>query len=216
MQFSLVAVARGVVLLWLLICASTSFAQTGSPAVHRPPGVLDQPMGRSAADAPLSAGAWWAHGALTLAPLGGIYAASRVHGEQLWATGAQTGAGMVAGWVPSRLLFLRAQNGGPRWQEWSVALFGMGLVLTPPMAGLGTWAMGEWAFHGSLDRGDALLGSMGGALVGTLLGVAVEGLLERIASGPALRAWRQAIGLGLIGVGATVGYQWAGGGPRPH
>ncbi|WP_224368562.1 hypothetical protein [Hyalangium versicolor] len=202
MNISLVAVARGVVLLWLLICASTSFAQ---PAKHSP------------TDAPLSAGAWWAHGALTLAPVAGLYAASRVQDDRLWATGAEAGAGIVAAWLPSRLLFHHAQDAGPRWEEWSVSLFGTGLVLTPPMAGLGTWAMGEWAFHGSQDRGTALLGAMGGALVGTLLGAAVNGLLEQlVAPGSGLRAWRQAIALGMIGAGATAGYQWAGRGPRPR
>ncbi len=124
---------------------------------------------------------------------------------------------MMAAWLPSRLLFIRAQEAGPRWTELEVSIFGAGLVLTPPLAGLGTWAMGELAFHGSRDAGDALLGAMGGAAVGTLLGVVVHSLLERIAApGSRLKGWRQAIALGLVGAGATVGYQWAGGGPSPR
>jgi hypothetical protein len=101
--------------------------------------------------------------------------------------------------------------------EWEVSVFGAGLVLTPALAGLGTWALGEWAFHGSRHRGNALLGAMGGAAVGTLLGVVVHGVLEHLAApGSRLKAWRQSIALGLVGTGATVGYQWAGGGPRPR
>jgi hypothetical protein len=158
-----------------------------------------------------------AHGTLTLLPLGGVYAASRVGDDRLWAVGAQAGAGMVAAWVPSRLLFLRPQAAGPRWMELEVSVFGAGLVLTPALAGLGTWALGEWAFQGSRHRGDALLGAMGGAAVGTLLGVVAHGALERLAApGSRLKAWRQSIALGLVGTGATVGYQWARGGPRPR
>ncbi|WP_224240473.1 hypothetical protein [Hyalangium gracile] len=217
MQISLVALARGAILLWLLLCASTALAQADAPPVHWTSPASNGPSQRSLTDAPLSAGAWWAHGTLTLVPLGGVYGASRVRDERLWATGAQAGAGMLAGWLPSRLLFFRAQDAGPRWTEWSVATFGAGLVLTPPLAGLGTWAMGEWAFHGSRDRGAALLGAMGGAAVGTLLGAAVFGLLEYVTGpGPRLQAWRQSIALGFVGAGATAGYQWAGRGPRPR
>jgi hypothetical protein len=158
-----------------------------------------------------------AHGTLTLVPLGGVYAASRVGDERFWAVGAQAGAGMVAGWLPSRLLFLRPKAAGPRWTELEVSVFGAGLVLTPPLAGLGTWALGEWAFHGSRHRGGALLGAMGGAALGTVLGVVAHGVLEQLAARSSrLGAWRRSIALGLVGAGATVGYQWAGGGPRPR
>jgi hypothetical protein len=215
MNISLVAVARGGVLLFLLLWAFTSFAQADAPPVHWTPATRPPSVERAPADTPLSAAAWGAHGALTLVPLGGVFAASRVHGEQLWVTGAETAAGMVAAWIPSRLLFFRAQDGGPRWSEWSVVTFGTGLVLTPPLAGLGTWALGELAFQGSLDGGDALLGAMGGATVGTLLGVVVHELLERVAPGTRLKPWRQAIALGFVGAGASAGYQLAGGGPKP-
>jgi hypothetical protein len=158
-----------------------------------------------------------AHGTLTVLPLGGVYAASSVGDDRLWAVGAQVGAGMVAAWLPSRLLFLRPQAAGPRWMELEVSVFGAGLVLTPALAGLGTWALSEAALHGSLHPGDALLGALGGAAVGTLLGVAAYGTLEWLAGpGRRLKAWRQLIALGLVGAGATMGYQWAGGGPPPR
>lgn len=217
MRISRAILVRGAVLFWLLLGAFPALAQPGPtppPWTPQPPGA---PAQGGHADAPLSTGAWVAHGTLTLLPLGGVYSASRVGDDRLWAVGAQTGAGMVAGWLPSRLVFFRPQATGPRWMEWEVSVFGAGLVLTPALAGLGTWALGEWAFHGSRHRGNALLGAMGGAAVGTLLGVVVHGVLEHLAApGSRLKAWRQSIALGLVGTGATVGYQWAGGGPRPR
>jgi hypothetical protein len=218
MPISCVSVARSAVLLWILLWATLSRAQPGaSPPVERAPEASALPARNETSDAPLSAGAWVAHGTLTLVPLGGVYATSRWADERPWATSAQAGAGMLAGWLPSRLLFFRAQAAGPRWAEWEVSLFGAGAVLTPAMTALGTWGMGEAAFHGSRDRGAALLGAMGGAAVGTLLGIATYGVLEwLVAPGERLRWARQFIALGMIGVGASAGYQWAGGGPRPR
>ncbi len=209
MRLSLVTLVRGAVVLWLLLGATPSLAQPDpTPPLWLPEASGAPPEG-GVADAPLSTGIWVAHGTLTLLPLAGVYAADRVGDDRFWAVGAQAGAGMVAGWLPSRLVFLRPKAAGPRWTELEVSVFGAGLVLTPALAGLGTWALGEWAFHGSRHRGDALLGAMGGAAVGTLLGVATHGALERLAApGSRLKAWRQSIALGLVGAGATVGYQW--------
>jgi hypothetical protein len=215
MRISLVTLARGAVLLWLLLWATTSFARTDASPVHWTPEASGAPPEPPPADAPLSTGAWVAHGTLTLLPLGGVYAASRLGNGRAWEAGARTGAGMVAAWVPSALLFYRAQAAGPRWAEWEVSLFGVGLVATPALAGLGTWTLGEWAFHGSQRRERALLGAMGGAAVGTLLGVVAYEVLENLAApGSQLNTWRRGIALGLVGSGATAGYQWAGGGPR--
>lgn len=218
MRISFFCLARGVLLLGLLFWATLSAAQPDSSSpVHGVPEASRASSERAASDVPLSTGAWVAHGSLTLLPLGGVYTASRLEDERLWAVSAQTGAGMLAGWLPSRLLFFRAQEAGPRWMEWEVSTFGTGLVLTPAMAALGTWGMGEGALHGSRDRGSALLGALGGAAVGTLLGIAAHGLLEwLVAPGERLKAVRQFIALGIIGAGATAGYQWAGGGPKPR
>jgi hypothetical protein len=168
-----------------------------------------------AADAPLSAGVWVAHGTLALVPLGGVYGASRLGGERLWVTATEMAAGTVTGSLPGGLLFLHSADAGGRWAELDVAAFGAGLVLTPPVAALGTWGLGELAFDGSQDRGRAFLGALGGAAAGTLLGVAVHGLLEEVVGNTrALEQLRKYIALGFIGSGATVGYQWGGGGPR--
>src|SRR5688572_608659 len=127
MKISLVTLARGAVLLWLLLWATTSFAQADSAPVPWMPEASSAPRESVPADAPISARSWVAHGTLTLMPLGGVYAASRLGNERAWAAGAQAGAGVVAGWVPSGLLFYRAQEAGPRWAEWVVSLFGVGL-----------------------------------------------------------------------------------------
>jgi hypothetical protein len=168
-----------------------------------------------APDAPVSAGAWAAYGASALVPLGGVYGASRAQGERLWVTAAETAAGGLVGSLPAGLLFLHPPDDGGRWAELDVAAFGTGLVLTPPAAALGTWGLGELAFHGSQHRGRAFLGALGGAAAGTLLAVAVHGLLEEVVGNrTVLASARKLLSLGVIGAGATVGYQWAGGGPR--
>lgn len=166
-------------------------------------------------NAPVSPGAWAAYGGLSLVPLGGVYGASLIHGERLWVTALETVAGSVVGSVPGGLLFLQPPEAGGRWTELDVAGFGVGMALTPPIAALGTWGLGELAFHGSQERGRAYLGAMGGAAAGMLLGLAVHGLLEEVVGNRGTLMWfRKTIALGFIGSGATVGYQWAGGGPR--
>ncbi|MFP2929222.1 hypothetical protein ACLESO_29270 [Pyxidicoccus sp. 3LG] len=158
-----------------------------------------------------------AHGSLALVPLGGIWGATRVGGDtRLAATATETAAGMLLGSVTSGLLFFRPEAPSPeRWLELEVVSFGGGLVLTPPLTALGTWGVGELAFGRSKDRGDAYLGALGGAAAGALLGVVAHAVMTKLA-GPDARGktGRQLIALGFIGAGATLGYQWAGGGPR--
>ncbi len=181
----------------------------------RLPGMSGMPATKPLAQ-PLSAWAGVAHGGLALLPVGGVLGASSLGlgTERLWVTAAETGAGMVGAYLPSQLLFLRVSPGG-RWTELEVAALGVGLALTPPLAALGTWGVGEWAFDGSKHPTRAFLGSLGGAAAGTLLGLAFHEVLDRLAGdSKQLGGLRRAIGLGFIGVGSTVGYQWAGGGPR--
>ncbi|MCK8499924.1 hypothetical protein M0222_19270 [Myxococcus fulvus] len=170
-------------------------------------------------DVPLSTGAWVAHGGLALLPLTGIWGATRVGGDtRLGATSAQTATGMLGGYLPSRLLFFRpATPGSGRWMDLEVAAVGGGLLFTPPLAALGTWGLGELAFGRSEDRADAYVGALAGAAAGTLLAAAVDGLLTKLSEpSTRLQAVRQLIALAFVGSGATLGYQWAGGGPRSH
>ncbi|HEX5745820.1 MAG TPA: hypothetical protein VFZ09_06230 [Archangium sp.] len=180
-----------------------------------PPEKTERTSPHLTADTPVKPGAWVTYGAVSLVPLGGVYGASRLGGERLWVTAAEMAAGTLVGSVPGGLLFLQSAEAGGRWAELDVAAFGAGLVLTPPLAALGTWGLGELAFDGSQNRGHAFLGALGGAAAGTLLGVVVHGLLEEVVGNRGALGWfRKSIALGFIGSGATVGYQWAGGGPR--
>ena len=183
------------------------------PRGWRPP--PPQVKHQSALDAPVAPGTWATYGAMALVPLGGIYGASRLGGSTVWTSAALTLGGTLVGFLPANLLFLQPAEAGGRWAELDVAAFGAGLVLTPPLAALGTWGLGELALGGSQNPGRAFLGALGGAAVGTLLGVAMHGLLEEVVGNrPALRSVRKYIALGFIGAGTSVGYQWAGGGPR--
>ncbi|WP_141329245.1 hypothetical protein [Myxococcus sp. AB025B] len=191
----------------------------------RPP-TTSPPLGASSTyqpvrpeDVPLSTGAWVAHGGLALLPLTGIWGATRVGGDtRLGAASAQTATGMLGGYLPSRLLFFRpATPGSGRWMDLEVAAVGGGLLFTPPLAALGTWGLGELAFGRSEDRADAYVGALAGAAAGTLLAAAVDGLLTKLSEpSTRLQAVRQLIALAFVGSGATLGYQWAGGGPRSH
>ncbi|MCP3136974.1 hypothetical protein [Pyxidicoccus xibeiensis] len=190
-------------------------AASGSGGM-RPPG-MSGPRRPEDEERPLSAGLWAAHGGMTLLPLAGVWGATRVGGDtRLAATASETASGMLLGSLTIGLLFFRPVAPSPeRWLELEVVAFGGGLVLTPPLAALGTWGVGELAFGGSRNRGDAYLGALGGAATGALLGVVAHAVLTKL-SGPnaRLRAGRELIALGFIGAGATLGYQWAGGGRR--
>jgi hypothetical protein len=233
------APGRALLAVCLLTWAPAALAQEGTPPADAP--VREDPVstpplrgteghdepsgharlpGMSAVPAPeaashrLSAGGWVAHSGLALLPVGTVWGASRVGDERFWRASVETGAGMLTGALPSRLLFLRISPGG-RATEFEVAAFTVGLLLTPPLTALGTWGVGEWAFHGSRHRGDAFLGALGGAAVGALVGVAVYELLDKVAGdSEQLASVRRWVGLGFIGAGSTLGYQWAGGGPR--
>lgn len=185
------------------------------PLRAEPPGTGEAPGVEQQAPPPVPAEAWVATGAFSAAPLVALYAAGHSSGERPWVVSAEAAAGAVAGSLPARLLFLHPAEAGGRWAELDVAAFGAGLVLTPPVAALGTWGLGEVAFQGSRHPGRALVGALGGAAVGTLLGLAVHGVLEEaMGRRPEYRWVREWVALELVGVGAAVGYQQGGGGPR--
>ncbi|QDE87549.1 hypothetical protein BHS06_00535 [Myxococcus xanthus] len=221
-------------LLGCLLSASSHAVATDAPLRDTPPSetrsrYLDTPAAPSPEraavptyiepeDVLLPKGAWVAHGGLALLPVAGVWGASRVGGDtRVGATAAETATGMLLGAIPSRLLFFRPAAPSPgRWMELETVAFGGGFVLTPPLTALGTWGLGELAFGESHHPGRAYLGALGGAALGTLLGVIVHEALVKLSKPSArLKSGRQLVGLGFIGVGATLGYQWAGGGPRP-
>ncbi|RKG57250.1 hypothetical protein D7X30_21170 [Corallococcus sp. AB011P] len=182
-----------------------------------PPAVPPRPLrpfiphGEPYTEAPLSAGTWAAHGGVTLLPLGTVWAATRVGGDtRLGASAAEAAAGTVLASLPGRFLFVHPSYPQGRWMELEVGAFGAAMVVTPPIAALGTWGMGEVAFGDSQDRGHAYLGALGGATVGMLLGLAAhEGLRHLAGTSERLDFLRQYLAFSLIGSGATVGYQWS-------
>ncbi|WP_338281782.1 hypothetical protein [Corallococcus caeni] len=169
------------------------------------------PHGEPDTEAPLSGATLAAHGGVTLLPLGAVWAATRVGGDtRLGATAAEAAAGTVLASLPGRFLFVHPSYPQGRWMELEVGAFGAAMVVTPPVAALGTWGMGEVAFGDSEDRGRAYLGALGGATVGMLLGLAAhEGLRHLAGSSERLDFLRRYLALSLIGSGATVGYQWS-------
>ncbi|WP_147445438.1 hypothetical protein [Corallococcus aberystwythensis] len=186
-------------------------AEPPPPAV--PPRALRPfiPHGEPDTEAPLSGGTWAAHGGVALLPLGAVWGATRVGGDtRLGATAAEAAAGTVLASLPGRFLFVHPSYPQGRWLELEVGAFGAAMVVTPPVAALGTWGMGEVAFGDSQDRGRAYLGALGGATVGMLLGIAAhEGLRHLAGSSERLDFLRRYLALSLIGSGATVGYQWS-------
>jgi hypothetical protein len=129
-------------------------------------------------------------------------------------TGAQTLGAMLLGSVPAKLAYVYANPNEPRWREVDVALLGVSLLLTPPLAALGAWGSQQLLFGGTARPGPAFLGAMGGAAVGHLLGLAFSGLLERLLPDASLPGLHYAVALGLVGTGASFGQMWLGGGPR--
>lgn len=182
-----------------------------SPAV--PPRKLRPfiPHGEPDTDAPLSRGTRAAHGALTLLPLGTAWVATRVGGDpRLGATAAEAAAGTLLASVTGRFLFVHPSYPQGRWLDLEVGAFSAAFVVTPPFAALGTWGMGEVAFGGSEQRGDAYLGALGGAAAGMLVGLAAHAALRRLAG--TSERWefvRRYLAYTCIGTGATLGYQWS-------
>lgn len=157
----------------------------------------------------------WALGALILATPG-VFGGASINGEKYWATGAQTLSGSLLGAMPllvspSEMQALVAHgpiacvSGGII----GCLLFGGEGTLASVLAGLGTFAAGE-SMRGSRHTGAAIGGAMAGAFAGTLSAALLSLLVSEI-----LPEWiTVGLNLGLVGSGATIGYQWAGGGPR--
>ena len=186
-------------------------AEPPPPAVPPRPLRPFIPHGEPDTDAPLSAGTWAAHGALTLLPLGTAWAATRVGDDsRLGPIAAEAAAGTLVASVPGRFLFVHPSYPQGRWLDLEVGAFGAAFVVTPPLAALGTWGLGEVAFGGSEQRGDAYLGALGGATAGMLLGLAAHEALRHLAgSSEHLDFVRRYLAYTCIGTGATLGYQWS-------
>jgi hypothetical protein len=170
---------------------------------------------RKAREATLTTVGWAVvGGSLSLAI--GTFSGSAVRGERRWATGAQTLAGSLLGTLPG----LEALRYSPLTSHWGPGMGGAlamascvgGFTLQLGATALGTWATGELGLSPTRNPWASLGGAFLGALVGAAIGLGVDALLQKVF--PYNEALRWSFAIGLAGSGATVGYQWLGGGPR--
>jgi hypothetical protein len=157
----------------------------------------------------------WALGTLVFATPG-VFGGTSISGEKYWATTTQTLSGSLLGTLPLLLspgemqMFVAHGPSGCIFGDYlSCMIYGGEAAAASVLAGLGTFAAGE-SMRGSRRTGAAFGGAMAGAFAGTLsaavLSIVVSEILpDGITVG---------MDLGLMGSGATIGYQWAGRGPR--
>lgn len=144
----------------------------------------------------------------------GAFGGSRINDERFLFTGGQALGGAALSLLPA--LALDAFSPGRGWGmgmagAQSSMFFSAGAVAAPLLGALGTWGTGE-LLHASRSPGAAFGGAVAGAAVGTLLSIGVTLLLKDLPS--EFQPTTLGLTLGLIGAGATVGYQALGGGPR--
>ncbi len=149
----------------------------------------------------VAAGAWWA---------------SSIHGERYWAAAGQVAGGTLLA-MGGSLVAARVETGltdapleclSGVYQACILSFWEVMAATT--LAGLGTWASGE-AMGGSQSRVAALGGSLGGALLGSISSIPVNILTYALGVPNSIR---YGVTVGVLGTGATIGYQLSGGGPR--
>lgn len=157
----------------------------------------------------------WALGTLPFATPG-VFGGASINGEKYWATPAQTLSGSLLGALPlllspgeTQMFVAHGPSGCLFGDYFGCLVYGGEAAVASILAGLGTFAAGE-SMRSSRRTAAAFGGAMAGAFAGTLsaavLSIVVSEILpDGITVG---------MDLGLMGSGATIGYQWAGGGPR--
>jgi hypothetical protein len=141
---------------------------------------------------------------------GGAYLASRIKGERYLFAGGEVLAGTVMASMPfwgleGDEVLIAGPTGcvaGGQWGPVSCLFFVGQTSITSLAAGGGTWATAG-ALEDRVPSGGALGGSIAGALVGTLTASLFGNLVYRYLPAPL----RIGIMSGLIGSGATFGYQ---------
>src|SRR5690606_18457482 len=121
------------------------------------------------------------------------------------ATGVNALAAGVLGSLPAGLGYLYSNPVRARWRDLDVALFGLSLLLTPPLAGLGAWSSQALLFGGHTAPARAFWSATAGALVGHLLGMGLETLLRMRLPLPELGDFRFLVGVACVGTGAALG-----------
>lgn len=149
--------------------------------------------------------AYVGHGGVALLPVAAWIAASTAANQAVWESAINAASGALVGFVPSQLGYVYGNPNRARWREVDITLLTLSIVLTPPLAGLGTWGSQQLFFGGSGSPGWAYLGATGGALIGHLAGLAFVGLLDQHLNVPELAGFRFSLALAFVGTGAALG-----------
>jgi len=156
---------------------------------------------------PRTGWAYTAYGTLGFIPIGGWVAAGlAADGRRpFWTSGVNALAAGVLGYVPASLGGVYSNPVRGRWRDVDVALFGLSLLLTPPLAGLGAWSSQALFFGGHEAPGRAWLAATLGALVGHLVGMGLDTLLRDRFPLPELGGYRLLLSVSCVGSGAALG-----------
>ena len=156
---------------------------------------------------PRTGWAYTAYGTAAFIPVGGWVASGLAAGgrQPFWTSGVNALAAGALGFVPASLGGLYSNPVRGRWRDVDVAIFGLSLLLTPPLAGLGAWSSQALFFGGHETPGRAWLAASLGALVGHLVGMALDSLLRDRFPIPALGGYRLLLAVSCVGSGASLG-----------
>jgi len=157
--------------------------------------------------------AWVAHSAALMVPAAGWVAAGLAQPgpTPFLHVGVNALSGSALALVPARLGYVYGNPNRPRWREVDVAILGVSLVLTPPLAALGSFGSQSLFFTGYQHPWRAYGAATAGALVGHLTGMVINDLLAARLPLQELTGYRFLVGLSCVGIGATLGQSLFGG-----
>lgn len=156
---------------------------------------------------PRTGWAYTAYGLGAFVPIAGWVGAGLSAGGRapFWSAGVNALAAGTLGFLPASLGGLYSNPVRGRWRDVDVAVFGLSLLLTPPLAGLGAWSSQALFFGGHEAPGQAWLAATLGALVGHLVGMGLDTLLRDRFPIPALGGYRLLLSVSCVGSGAALG-----------
>lgn len=156
---------------------------------------------------PRTGWAYTAYGTSAFVPLAGWVGAGLAAGggRPFWASGVNALAAGALGFLPASLGGLYSNPVRGRWRDVDVTVFGLSLLLTPPLAGLGAWSSQSLFFGGHAEPGRAWLAASLGALVGHLVGMGLDTLLRERFPLPELGGYRLLLSISCVGSGAALG-----------
>ena len=157
--------------------------------------------------------AWVGHSVALMIPAAGLVGAGLANpsARPVVATGVSALSGAVLAYIPAGLGYAYGNPTRPRWREVDVAIFGLSMVLTPPLAALGSFGSQSLFFERFEHPWRAYGAATAGALVGHLTGLILNDLLLRRLPLPELGGYRFLLGLSCVGIGAAFGQSLLGG-----